>query len=446
MSYLQINLFFFLSIGTIFCSLEVKNKFNFLNNDTKFKRNVKFQSNYYQVYNSRFTYYQNSKPSIKNFNDEQNYRKKRMVLSFIDRKWNLIIPYYVDVGVNHDIVDLALRIIQQETCIKFIKYSTMIPNTSGIRFYKGKGCFGSIGKRRGNVWQNISIGVNCDSVGIIQHETIHSLGFYHAHCRFDRNKYLSLKKKNIECGHYESFNKVDILDSKTFGIPIDFGSVMMYSIWEFSSNNNKTIIPYDRNYEKTMGNVETITFNDGKMINFYYCRNYCEKKIKCMNGGYQDPNDCDKCKCVEGFSRRWCHFLPYISRKCGNLVLLAKEKKMFLKLYGENECVYHIFSHNNEKIALFVAKSRFYPNKKKQCFKNNSLEIKYWEDKTSTGALFCLSDDNILIVTQNHHAMVYYRSNYELNYFKIMFKSVVKKYDYFNLKKEFLKEKLRLGF
>uniref|UniRef100_A0A0K0DV78 Zinc metalloproteinase n=1 Tax=Strongyloides stercoralis TaxID=6248 RepID=A0A0K0DV78_STRER len=365
-----------------------------------------------------------------------------MVISIFEKKWKLPIPYYVDNGVSNILVDTALSIIENKTCIKFLKYYRMVGDLKGLRYYYGNDCSSPIGQPTVKIWQSISIGEDCDSIGIIQHETMHSLGIYHEHARYDRDKYLFMVRKNIDPIYYRDVKKVSKKHSKTFGVPFDYGSVLIYDIKAYSKNEQETMIPRDKNFIKTMGTQEKITFNNIKLINMLYCQNICRNKIRCMNGGYQDPNNCNSCRCVKGFTGRWCHFLPPSSMECGKSVVMVKNTITLFVQQGRKNCIYHFFSDKRRKLGLYIIRGSFFPNKRSSCYKNNSVEIKYWNDKTSTGALFCLADNNILILTQNNHAMIYYRSIKETNYIKILLKSVVQNYNTHILRNEFLNENL----
>ncbi|TOF77904.1 hypothetical protein CGJ15_26690, partial [Vibrio parahaemolyticus] len=73
----------------------------------------------------------------------------------------------------------------------------------------------------------------------------HALGFHHEQSRTDRDDYVTIMWENIESGYEHNFNKYSADVISGFGEDYDYGSVMHYSAYAFSANNEKTIVTLD---------------------------------------------------------------------------------------------------------------------------------------------------------------------------------------------------------
>jgi hypothetical protein len=67
-------------------------------------------------------------------------------------------------------------------------------------------------------------GGTCLVKGIIAHEVLHALGFYHMQSTFDRDNYVTIKTENLQTGSEAQFT----IQSATtrFNTTYDFSSVM----------------------------------------------------------------------------------------------------------------------------------------------------------------------------------------------------------------------------
>jgi len=84
--------------------------------------------------------------------------------------------------------------------------------------------------------QTINLASGCGT-GSIVHEICHALGVFHEQSRPDRGNHIIINWGNIESGHSHNFDSELAHNYGTF----DFGSIMMYSSWAFSSNGSPTI-------------------------------------------------------------------------------------------------------------------------------------------------------------------------------------------------------------
>ena len=106
-----------------------------------------------------------------------------------------------------------------------------------IEVIQGSGCYSNIGRTGGK--QQLSIGSSCSSGNAI-HEIGHAIGLFHEHTRLDRDSYVIINTGNIQSGYAHNFNKHAVSGTFDNGL-LDFGSIMMYGSYSFSSNGNPTI-------------------------------------------------------------------------------------------------------------------------------------------------------------------------------------------------------------
>eukprot|EP00979_Chaetoceros_neogracilis_P000640 scaffold161_cov206-Chaetoceros_neogracile.AAC.2 len=86
--------------------------------------------------------------------------------------------------------------------------------------------------------QPIFLDYPCLEKGTIQHETMHSLGFWHEQSRPDRDGFITILYENVQDDMTNNFDKQSNIDS--LGAPYDYDSVMHYHATAFG-NGKKTI-------------------------------------------------------------------------------------------------------------------------------------------------------------------------------------------------------------
>lgn len=92
--------------------------------------------------------------------------------------------------------------------------------------------------------QELILGRSCFHLGIILHELMHALGFFHEHCRPDRDESLIIFYENIMKDKIHNFDKVANKEYK-MGIPFDYDSIMIYGETAFSKNGEATMFPIE---------------------------------------------------------------------------------------------------------------------------------------------------------------------------------------------------------
>jgi len=185
-------------------------------------------------------------------------------------KWPGGVVVYDDTAVNHlsDLMaafNAAVADFQAKSCIKFRK--RISSDTSYISMIKGGGCWSYIG-RTGSA-QQLSIGSGCQYKGIVIHEFMHALGFYHEQSRLDRDDYIIIDLTKIRTGTERNFQKYSTGDATTHNQFYDKQSIMHYDNTAFSTDGSNTITSISNPSEK-LGQREGLSAIDIKQLNLHY--------------------------------------------------------------------------------------------------------------------------------------------------------------------------------
>ncbi|CAH1789177.1 unnamed protein product [Owenia fusiformis] len=185
------------------------------------------------------------------------------------RKWpSGRVPYTVTGSLTsreRSTLNAAIADYNRFTCIRWV------PKRSSDKAYvnikkASSGCSSAVG-RTGRA-QTINLGRGCWNKGIVIHEMMHAIGFYHEQSRTDRDKYVTIMYDNIKSGKQGNFNKYDANKISLLGMPYDYSSVMHYGGRAFSKNGKATIVPKQRNAR--IGQRSGFSSLDYKKINKQY--------------------------------------------------------------------------------------------------------------------------------------------------------------------------------
>jgi len=147
-----------------------------------------------------------------------------------------------------DFVDRVNRNTTKTNCIQFKKINGTRAPTNYVNFFPGKKCDSTVGRPFHPDNHNVSIGIDCMTHGVIQHELLHILGFWHEHSRTDRDKYIKILWENVIEESKENFRQFSDPIDDHLGLPYDYGSIMHYKWDAFSTNGNSTIVPIYGHY------------------------------------------------------------------------------------------------------------------------------------------------------------------------------------------------------
>lgn len=164
----------------------------------------------------------------------------------------------------HAVVRQAIAVYHAKTCIRFY------PRTNQrdyLNFFQGGGCYSMIGRQGGA--QQVSLGRGCEQIGVVIHEIMHALGFFHEQSRRDRDRYVKIMWQNIPQRVRYNFETYKHGQANTLGEPYDKSSVMHYGSYAFSSNGRKTIESISNPNER-LGQRQGLSRTDIRQLNKYY--------------------------------------------------------------------------------------------------------------------------------------------------------------------------------
>ncbi|KAM8867015.1 uncharacterized protein ACB058_005156 [Synchiropus picturatus] len=188
-----------------------------------------------------------------------------------DCKWQKVgqlvqVPYVLEgsfSSLEKDTIFSAMKGFHLNTCVRFVPRQM---EHSYLSILKLRGCWSYPGRIGGP--QRLSLGRGCIYYGVIQHELLHALGFYHEQNRFDRDIHIHINYENIKNNRQKNFRK---LKTNTLNIPYDYNSLLHYGPMEFSINGQQTITSYGQEIGQRIG---MSVFDIVKVNKLYDCNDY----------------------------------------------------------------------------------------------------------------------------------------------------------------------------
>nr|CAD2187523.1 unnamed protein product [Meloidogyne enterolobii] len=201
--------------------------------------------------------------------------KGRIQLNAIrDRRqlWNNArIPYALSSqysSYSRSVIASAMQEYAKHTCIQWTPRTAM--DRDYVYIVPERGCYSMVGRTTDR--QILSLGNGCIQKGIIIHEMMHAVGFFHEQSRPDRDDFIAILWHNILPGMQGQFEKYSQATIQTLGSDYDYGSIMHYGPNAFTRNGLPTIMP---RRQAAIGQRVGFSKLDAWKINTLYdCPNY----------------------------------------------------------------------------------------------------------------------------------------------------------------------------
>ncbi|OQV12840.1 putative Zinc metalloproteinase nas-15 [Hypsibius exemplaris] len=184
-----------------------------------------------------------------------------------------ILPYEIAGGFSEgekELIRDSLADMQAKTCL------IIRPRNSRDRNYvtfsrRESGCWSWVGRLGGA--QAINLAPGCvDTMGAVQHEVMHAIGFFHEQSRLDRDENILVIWSNVQGGKANT-NFQKRLGTNAQGVPYDYDSIMHYAFNEFARNPKyPTLVPIQSAQfgRKNLGSRVIMSAGDVEKINRLY--------------------------------------------------------------------------------------------------------------------------------------------------------------------------------
>ncbi|XP_053569111.1 meprin A subunit beta [Bombina bombina] len=279
-------------------------------------------------------------------------------------RWPIPVPYFLEDSLEINAKALVLEAFERyrlKTCIDFKPWEGE-PNY--ISVFKDSGCYSYVGNlRRGK--QQLSLGTNCDRIATIQHEFLHSLGFWHEQSRSDRDDYVSIIWEKIQSGRENNFNKYNDTRSSALNVPYDYTSVMHYSKTAFQNGSDPTIVTRIADFSDVIGQRMDFSDYDLQKLNRLY---NCSSSLTFMDTcDFEYNNICGMIQ-SSGDNADWVHVI--------NVPTGPSDDHTHLGQCKESGYYMHFSTSTGTAGDKAVLESRlFYPKRNFQC-----LEFFYYNN------------------------------------------------------------------
>uniref|UniRef100_A0A3B4AVI0 Metalloendopeptidase n=1 Tax=Periophthalmus magnuspinnatus TaxID=409849 RepID=A0A3B4AVI0_9GOBI len=169
------------------------------------------------------------------------------------------VPYQLDTPEAQAFIQSSMETFARSTCVQFIPRTF---ESDYLHIRNLQHCRSFVGRRGGAQTLELSF-PNCFTIGIIQHELLHALGFHHEQSRSDRDRYITVNWDNIDTlENRENFYKVNTVNLRT---RYDYNSIMHYP---------RSPVLEAKPYWREFGTATVMSNTDLIRVHRLYCSNW----------------------------------------------------------------------------------------------------------------------------------------------------------------------------
>ncbi|XP_022194298.2 zinc metalloproteinase nas-13 [Nilaparvata lugens] len=196
-----------------------------------------------------------------------------------EKRWlNATMAYHIHEDFDEKeiaIIKKAITEIEKSSCLKFTEYVEEDEDYVMVQNDR-PGCWSFAGRQGGG--QVLNLSKKCVQHGVVVHEFLHALGFYHQQSASDRDQFIKIHWENIKEDHKHNFKKYTESKVTDLGVSYDYSSIMHYGPYAFSKNEKRTITTVEKDVK--IGQRKGLSKKDKKKLNKMYNCKYSEDEVE----------------------------------------------------------------------------------------------------------------------------------------------------------------------